>query len=523
MEIITNNLNILRSQGFNELKDIVDNMFGDSICDADTEDMVRAFLNVKHADPVVGLDHVKELSKVCNELNSYYQEIFEQVKYYDLYGQQSSTFEKSFIDVCSSLKRYIDICNETFIIENIQRIYDTVLFNHENFKANYEEMKVLLKRRQSFSTTQQKRYSYLAKGQSFIKWIWNYKYALYISGKLLYNTTIYVFPEKYQSWVDTFVGIFSMITFSLAEDRIMLARFVKFVVSSFTVIIANFFTGGFINLIINSLPRSLRKTFEIAGTIIFYLIMEHAIDTLHTIAKLTCNTIILGGITATGVETIINHIVTSVNKDLIKTKEGIEKLYTEVGIMLDAISAEGLVQFMSTTVTFFYNRLETLIKKIINIPTSIASNLWSKVTGGEQKVESALSISGETDTLISHLSRVLETPADMSPEDVNEAVKAILIVNSDEFRSHLHSNMNIRIRQSVFRANFQLDTIWKSILDLPDKTYNMGIKFLEKRMKKMGTYNIWKNLNQLNFNSDFLQYIIPMLLIIDMLSIIFSG
>lgn len=521
-----NKLHIMQIQekAHQELKELVNNMFGDSMCDVNIDQMATAFLNVKRINSDVGRDHIEGLSKVCNELNGYFQEIFNKAKKYNLRGGEIETFENSFLMVCQSLQDYIRICNDTFILENIQEIYNTVLFNHITFTENYEKAKQFLRRRDTFSSKQRTRYSYIAKGQSFIKWIWNYKYALYISGKLLYNTTVYVFPENHESWLNSFFQIFSMLAFTLANDRIMLAKFVKFVISSFTSIIANFFTAGFINVIIKSLPKAMRKTFEIAGIIVFYLIMEYAIDTLHIIAQLTCKTIILGGISTSGANSIIKTVVDNINEDLSRTKEGIEKLYTEVGLILEKISISSLKNFMSSTINFFYDTLENIIKEIKNIPSSIASTLWKKVVGTEKRLQLRLEPAkvDQTDRLISALTNELKTP-DITDESLSQAVNDILVVNSDELQNALRGNINVMLRQSNARFSIQLNTMFNTIVGFPKKAYNLAKKMLENRMREMGTLNMWNHLTELDLDfNTFIQYIIPILLVIDLLSVLFS-
>ena len=172
-----NKLHIMQIQekAHQELKELVNNMFGDSMCDVNIDHMATAFLNVKRINSDVGRDHIEGLSKVCNQLNGYFQEIFHKATKYNLRGGEIETFENSFLVVCQSLQDYIRICNDTFILENIQEIYNTVLFNHMTFTENYEKAKQFLRRRDTFSSKQRTRYSYIAKGQSFIKWIWNYK------------------------------------------------------------------------------------------------------------------------------------------------------------------------------------------------------------------------------------------------------------------------------------------------------------------------------------------------------------
>ena len=56
----------IQEKAHQELKELVNNMFGDSMCDVNIDHMATAFLNVKRINSDVGRDHIEGLSKVCN-------------------------------------------------------------------------------------------------------------------------------------------------------------------------------------------------------------------------------------------------------------------------------------------------------------------------------------------------------------------------------------------------------------------------------------------------------------------------
>jgi hypothetical protein len=472
----------------NTVKDV---MFEDDECNPETELFYKSMAHVKSLSSRIGQKQLRRLAEIMNELNDKYQASIKSLVYFqfELTDPEIQQFIDRYRSMCSMLKKYCENVLKSIDESQVVRAFETIEFSFSRFEDSYKTVQKLLEDREKFVNTRLNKPSKLSAFISGItgtvKWVWNWKYHIYITGLLLYNIHLYVFPVEITSGLDAVIRIAGAVCYTFASDRVSRLKYTEAVFSMFT-LISNSMFSSMLGL---KVPNFLKKLFTVGSTCVFYIFTYFVQDWIGYFMKLVCQGILIFGVGIHSGE----HITEGVWLQFEATKTAILTHLAngiEVISELFAESSTKIVElFTKLFVNIFYEGVVLKTQSYLSeIPKRLFGSFFSSGNGDEltglvptiDSVENAVSLGiARTELDLPHAKEILEK--------VNETlVQSVIIVENgykrvkDDTLSHFHSVL-----------------------------------------VSMGTEKLWKDLRQLSFKESLSTYIVGIIMVTSILKLIF--
>ena len=136
-------------------------------------------------------------------------------------------FFETYRGLCDVLHKYSYKLTTAENTDDLNRCFDTLQFEYNNFIKEYDTVTALFVERKKMESEVPK--SKWGKFWSLVKSMWKYKFQLYISGLLLYNLSVYVFPESLNIGLDLLIRIAGAVCFTFAANGMAAAKLLELI------------------------------------------------------------------------------------------------------------------------------------------------------------------------------------------------------------------------------------------------------------------------------------------------------
>jgi len=228
-------------------------------CNGKDQQWIRSFIDgLKSSNEIDSdqtIENLEELSNIINEVGDKLQKITQDAKYYFL---EEEADIKNFIDICNNLCERIDTYSKGVKEKNVQimsngkqtkfkltdkytlhRYFQSIKFLYlDEFNNKYKLAKQFLKRREDLTDDQKtedskapKFFTNILSGNTtkVLTKLWELKIYLYITGVLIYNIQLYMFPPSINSMLDNLIKIFGVICYTASTDPVIFNNCVKII------------------------------------------------------------------------------------------------------------------------------------------------------------------------------------------------------------------------------------------------------------------------------------------------------
>jgi hypothetical protein len=247
---------------------------------------------------------LEEIANMINDIINKVQYVYGKLEEYnislDIHGSSQIEFFDNYRAFCSQLKRLVRKLSLEKDIdpEEVDKYFIGLLSVKKTFDKKYTEILGLVGELET-DYTQLTTPSYKKNFWSITKWIYQYKFILYISGILLYNTYYYSFGNDVDSLVDVMVKICGSVCYSFMSDPVLKTKLLSKVSSIVTFIIYTIYTwlpmSSVISYFLSRFPNSFKKIFNVSRTILFYIFVNFAMEWVSYIIQVICQSIIIFG------------------------------------------------------------------------------------------------------------------------------------------------------------------------------------------------------------------------------------
>lgn len=504
----------------------------DSECDPDIQVCFQAQANAYKINSRSGKKQLEAIGNIVNSINDKFKGLMKVVEKYGipLEDPDVERFVKRYRAMCSALKKYSMNLKEAKSDDNIQVAFRTINYEHDKFIADHNALKITLGDRASYEPK-----SYLGQFWSLIKWVWNYKYIIYISGLLLYNMNVYVFPEPITLGLNFTIRIAGAICYTFASDRVSMAKVFEVVIALFMMLgsVAAQQLPGFVGKIIGKMPKFTRKLFNIGSSVIFYLFTYFTIDWISYILKLICQGILITGSAIQGGKEMSEGIwlVFAQAADEIKGRvssaaEFIKKAFEDAGDKITEMLTKLFVGIL----------YEGVVNPTIKYAKALPGNIWNAIksklswsSGAQDTWSTSVQEFQEPayDKMDDLTQRVLEymrnTDSSMADdvEIISENLGAIATMSSSQNALTVKAAEQFTTAISAETARTYQD-ILQTVKGTAEKVKEKIQEDFQSNFEKMGTKKLWDDLQKLEFRNSIVPYMIGVMMVLSVLSIMFG-
>lgn len=507
-------------------------------CNPEIGELFRGMANAKEINPNTGKKQLLECAKMISDVTDKAQDAFGKLKNFYMEGSTQMTelfnAERGF---CRILQRYGSSLKDAKNTNDLNRMFRTVQFEYKEFLTVYKKVVDILGERQEMEP---KSSSY--KFWSLTKWIWNYKYALYITGLLLYNITLHVFPGEIQLGVDLLIKIAGSICFTFASDRASMTKLLGLVISLFMITMTTItnaipFVGEiskqFQNASAAYIPKFIQKSFSVAKTAIFYLMTHMVIEQVSYITSLVCQGIVIFGGSYSigkgqlgGIWEVFANASKSMQGGIDVASEFIGKLFSKGGAKMVKAFAS---MFISTIYQGVLVPAGDLVKGKIDTFSNVLKNPVSSMLGYFTSENTSMKVE-DLDETLETVSQTVYDASEKIPigfEDVGSQ-----LINSDLQISLLKKLQGLSDKQVDKLEIATEKNIQESVKQVATLSIIMGKQTLDEvkekidtsfqdYLKRSGSEALWSDISSLKFPNSFTPYIITIMFMISVMAIVF--
>ena len=461
--------------------------FEDTTCDPNIKVFFEAHMKSFKLNPVLSKKMYKEESEMVNKASSWMQELASKAEHYHMTDMIKPFFEQ-FRIFCKILKAFNKNLKNSRNTKDLEVHFRTLKFAFKKLAQSYKDTKDLFSERDEDEPIVWASWMWANKW-SFIKWIWKYKYGLYITGTLIYNGTIYV-GLPFGNFFDVMIRVVGTICFTFASDKVAMGKLLGFFISIVSQVIwavYNLIPGmpDFGKLGANA-PSAIKSTYNAMKAAVFYIFLWFSLDWISYITKLICQGILVFGASyragtesLTGIWSIFAESAQEIQGKTINAAKVILDFVEEMGISLTKGLSFIFVDIIGKNVVA---PLFDFIKSIKDIPGSTWSGLKNMMwgDGGEvlDKTGKAIALTVEQKERASALAFITEEGG----KEVGVLLRA----------------KGVELQEVVNQALAQIrDDVMKKGPEVFEKVQEKVANNLENTMKSQGTnklYQATKNL-----------------------------
>jgi len=510
----------------------IKNVFiNDKECDPDIKNCFEGISNAYKINKKVGKKQLQEIGGIANNINDKFRAIIKNVDYYgmSLENPDIDRFIKRYRAMCGVLRTYAEKLKGCKNSSDLDRVFRTVRFEYDQFNKDYVSVKNILKERDEYEPR-----SKTGQFWSLVKWVWKYKYIIYISGLLFYNTSIYVFPEEVSLGIDLIVRIAGSVCYTFASDRVSMIKLIEVITSIVMLFgaIASQLLPDFIGKIVGKIPKFLKKLLSIGSSIIFYFFTYFQVDWISYLVKLICQGIlvaraaVLGGSEMTqGIWLVFADAAAEIGGKVSIGVEFIKAAFTKGGdvIMITlsklfvSILYEGVISPTKDFVTHLPGKVGSFIKdKISSLTTLWQTSETGMIVFDQPNYAKQEEFADRILKLIRDTGTQVTTASDI---EIEEGVLALSLVDNANFQVALSDNAEVFVHQTAQIALQTFEGIKSSGEDILKKVNEKVQDTFSETIKKFGSERLWNDLNRLEFENSIVPYIMSVMLVLSILSI----
>lgn len=507
--------------------------FEDTECDPASLSCLRGLAASYKIDKSLSKDQFEKVTFLINDVSDKSQEIFKKFELYGLPEEMGETFFKHFRYFCKALKKYYATLEGGFKKgaekgletqrESIIRAFKSLKFVYDEYIVQYGIVNGLLSRRGKMDEEVPKRgiiKEIARRFWSLTKWLWKYKYVLYISGMLLYNVYNYVYLP-WSSGINLLIQLCGSICYTFAADRVSLSKLLEFIGNSVYLILYGLFRTiipGF--GLTDYIPGFIKKTFHVGRAIVFYLFLHFSLDWIAYIIRLTCQGIVIFGFAFEQGTKTMNDIWGIF-------AESAEQIRGSVSNALKFIS-DFLVNSgvtISNMITKIF--VDTIYNDILQPSYNYVAGLPSRIL---QKIKNSWSWWGnskgdEFEEVRKGLSEGIRGSGDIVTKENDEFVMVEFLEkfatsDSKEIQSVLESQQEKFVSLVQEETEVIFGEIKSVSLETISKVKEKVESSFEKTIREQGTEKLWNDLQGLKFSGgELAKYISIILFVFALLSI----
>lgn len=495
----------------------------DKPCDPDIDKCMNGMVNLYKLDKKVGKNQFDMLTSITNSTEQKFTDVMNIAKEYNISADKPeiNRFIAEYKEMCAAMRRYTESISSVTDVKQIDRYYRNLKFQSDQLHKAYESATKMFEERKSYEPA-----SGASKVWSLVKWIWNYKYILYITGLLLYNTTIYVFPSPMTMGLDLLVRIAGTICYTFASDRTSVTKLIELVTTMFVMVISGMselFLPGIFSRI--KVPKFLEKIFNIGSSAFFCLFTYYSVDWISYILKIICKGILITGAALRNSTSVLEGVwlgfveaAEQIKDKLILAAEFIKaSLVKGMDIIIDMLS-----KLFSNLL--YDNVLVPAKDYLLSIPQKVisgGSSFLSLMSGLFTEQEKGL-VAVQNSELKVAFNAVAGEITKNSQSEIEMAVNSLLAVSDSKFEAVISKDKNVFVQQSVAFMNKNINDIKsitkKALEDAQRKTENI----YKSTFDEMGLTSLWNDLEKLEFRSSYFPYMLGIMFVISVFHIMFN-
>lgn len=501
----------------------------DKQCDPDIKTCYQAKANIKKINSKLGQMYIEEESRIFDDVSTKTQEIYRLLEHYNMSPLFVESYFKHFRGFCHTLKMYNEklASKKNLTQKDVNKYFISVKFAHALVVEDYKNTMMFLEQRVNFEAKPAER-SWWSYAWTILKWMWNYKYILYISGLFLYNLKLFILPEPITTGFNLMINLVGTICYTFASDRASMGTLLEFISSVFIIVLYGLYKAagtipgiGAIQYIISSMgrqiPSAIRKLFQVGRSVVFYFFLIWAIDWISYATKLVCQGVLIFGSAVNAGERAYYEVWTIFETGLTQIGQSISSAFS---FIFEFVSKSG-VQIASFMSKIF---IETIYKDIILPAGQYVENLPNKIWEGVK----GMFWGGRATGPISQGLRQLPDGA------IHENAQRALVIIQKNALASIENQTAEQLEKTVatFRENFvvvaqsKIDETISTIGQISNQTLEQTQQKVDKIFKQVridsGSDRLWKALTSLKFRSAITPYVVGILFVFSILAI-FSG
>ena len=501
-------------------------------CDPDIQTSFKGIAKACQINPMIGKKQLEKIGQITNDISDKLQDIFDRISKLkvSLINPTIQKFIDNYRAMCDALRIYSEDLSKSRDSDDLDIAYRSVEFQHNEFLKYYNKANDFLGKR----TKYEPKSSITGKVWSLVKWVWKYKYIIYISGLLFYNISIYVFPEPITAGLDVVIRIAGAVCYTFASDRVSMMKAQEMIVSMFMLLgrSASILLPSFVQKIIGMLPSSLTKLFSIGSSVVFYIFTYFTVDWISYFLKLICQGILIAGVALRG-RVELTEGVWLVFKDAIFIIQG--KLHLFSVFLRDSFAKGGEVILEMMTKLFVGILYEGVLKPtgayVKSIPKRMKdyvmdniTSLWSKPETGVVPFENRNTYedANELTKKIMDYVQNSEYSSLASQTEIDAGINAVMIIGDEKFQVALSENTGVFVHQVVAYTSKTFGDIKSTGLQAFEQAKEATESTFSKHIREMGTEKLWKDLKKLKFANSIVPYMIGVMMVLSILSIMFG-
>lgn len=474
-------------------------------------------------------DFQETLQKIANmvdDIINKVQYVYNKVEEYNIQIDEIDTMPIRFFDTyrafCSQLKSFVTKLSQdstNIKKDEYSKLFVGLLDSKKRFDKRYTEMLEYINELEQqnievLTPTYKKRF------WSITKWIYQYKFILYISGILIYNTYYYSFGNDIDSFVDVMIKICGSVCYSFMSDPVLKTKLLN-TVSSFTTLIVYMIyswlpLSNVMSYFLSKFPTSIKKIFNVSRTILFYIFVNFVMEWVTYIIQVICQSIIILGEGFAGRLPSYSSVIWSkfeeIKQSFLQSYERAAVFIKENVIQHLDVLLKGLVKFFMNVV--YQDTIKPVFSKIKNAvfsPLDLFSgfgNMFSSEKSGEQ-------LSGYLTE-----SKIPSTDAEMSLMEIQN-----MLIDQKEYSSALveqFSESSVEVKEMIKNTLEHFKDTEEIVLDSYEQLkQSFGEKFKENIMKS-GSLKLWNDIINYRFDKINMVYILFLLFLFEFIKIIFT-
>lgn len=486
-------------------------------CDPDTVQCIKAMVTAKNIDSKESKKQLEKIAEIINSASDKYQEIITTAQKLQMYIEGIfKDFIQEFRNFCGALKIYYNNLSDATSLENIKQSFLAFQYNYQyRFLPAYEEAKKEISSLREFSgqkTTRQNLWSW-------VTWIWKYKFTLYVTGVLLYNINLYVFPVQITDGLNVLVRLVGTICYTFASNRAilskclgMIGKFILFMGGSMTTSMFPFLSSLFSNAI-------LKKLLSVGSCVVFYILTYFSVNTVSYISKIICQSILAISAGYVGFDDITMDIWEFFESQKRIINNNIEQTYNFIASIIQNSSMQLLTMLQTLCIDYFtngfvlpaYDFITTLPQRAVSTSYSWVKNLFFK----------------SSDSAVALFDTEQEIVEELTDDAKMEQVFAIFKVRLEKYNkaTDLSNTQLVAIKNelSVALTNVANEATGLA-LTYANETYEKVVEVVESRfeniLETMGTKKLWNDLKEIKFDNNILPYMYIVLFIFSLVSML---
>lgn len=484
------------AETFNDINDTKESLG----CDPNMSDCLKSLMNSYKIDKLISKTHFKKVTEMVNIVSNNTQEVLKQLELLELSEVYIRNLFDSYRGFCESLKKYYAGVKDEKDSSGLTKRFNALKFTFDIYMEEYEKVKIFLNRGEKQIIGEKNIGSITRYFFSLTKWIWKYKYILYISGIMLYNVYDYVYLPWSGFGLDALIRLCGSLCYTFASDRVTLGKLMEVLNSSMNIILYSLFkflVPGF--GIVDYIPEVIKKTFQVGKTIVFYLLMHFSIDWIAYIIRIVCKGIVIFGYgLASGAKTLGD--IWDIFEDASRTIGG--TLVNGVTFIADNLRKSGVAISQFITKIFVDTIATDIIEPSYNYITSIPERLISTI---KSNIPGMNWWSG-TETAVDGTELVRESLPDM------DSLELILTKigdasSSEEMQIFLDDQNKDMVIAITTETNKLFNNVKETGIMVLKKTEEKIKDNFEDTIKNQGTDKLWNELQNLKFTTTITPYI----------------